>query len=305
MSRSTLALETIEIDVYSPADGVVTSIQHMDNFNANDYRFVVQHTDVVSSVYIHVDNLAEKLASFAPTDGQNVNTDISVTAGEILGSYSGSVDYNIVDSEITLTGFVRPESYTAESWKTHIPDPFEYFNDTIKETLVTKSLRTAEPAGGKIDYDIDGRLGGSWFLENTNGYAGIEASNYWLGHLAFAYDYIMPDHIIVSFGDYASDQDPHDQKQFGVVGNTPDPADVSIDTGLVKYDLVQYEYYDGAQPWDRKTLVKGLTMSNYSSIYGVALVQLVETQKLKMEIFYNQDSSQVSGFSDGAVYYVR
>ncbi|MCG8072174.1 MAG: hypothetical protein N0C86_09365, partial [Candidatus Thiodiazotropha taylori] len=33
--------ETIVIDVYAPADGTVTSIQHMGNFNNDDYRFVV------------------------------------------------------------------------------------------------------------------------------------------------------------------------------------------------------------------------------------------------------------------------
>jgi len=51
------AAESIEIDVYAPADGVVTSIQHMGNFNNDDYRFVVQHNEAISSIYIHVDNL--------------------------------------------------------------------------------------------------------------------------------------------------------------------------------------------------------------------------------------------------------
>jgi len=290
--------ESIEIDIYSVTDGVVTSIQHMGSFG-DDYRFVVQHTAAISSVYIHVDNLSAKLAAVAPSNGNYVSTDITVTAGEILGSYFGSVDYNIVDSDITLTGFVVPASYTAEPWKVHTPDPFDYFNSSIKSTLIAKSLRTAIPIGGKIDHDIDGRLVGNWFLENTNGYGGDGSGDYWDGHLAFAYDYIVPDHIIASFGDYNGQQ-----KQFGVVGNAPDPADVSVGT-LVKYDLVQYEYYNGAQPWDRASLVQGLTMDNYATIDSVVLLQLVESRRLKMEIFHGQSSANVSNFTAGALYFVR
>ena len=292
--------ESIQVDVYSPADGKVTSIQHMGNFDYDDYRFVVEHSATLSSVYIHVDLLSAELAAYAPSNGQYVNTDIAVSAGEILGNYSGSVDYNIVDTNVTLTGFIEPDSYIAEPWKIHTPDPFDYFNNTIQSTLIAKSLRTEAPVGGKIDHDIDGRLVGNWFLENTNGYAGLDSNNYWLGHLAFAYDYIVPSHIIASFGDYAGQQ-----KQFGVSGNSPDPADVSVAVGLVKYDLVSYEYYNGATRWDRSTLVKGLTMQNDTFVDGVVLVQLVEDRRLKMEIFHGQSSTSVSGFTGAALFYVR
>lgn len=294
------AAETILIDVYSPADGTVSSLQHMGNFNNDDYRLVVDHSDTVQSIYIHIDNLSEKLAAHAPMIGQHVNTDIAVSAGEILGNYAGSVDYNLVDYDITLTGFINPNSYTAEPWKIHTPDPFGYFNDTIRQTLVAKSLRTTEPIGGKIDHDIDGHLVGNWFLENTNGYAGLDSGNYWLGHLSFAYDYIVPSHIIASFGDYAGDQ-----RQFGVLGNSPDPAEVTVSNGLVKYDLVSYEYYDGDLTWDRLSFTRGLTMGNYPFIDAVVLVQLIEARRLKVEIFYGQTSSDVNGFTDDAKFYVR
>jgi hypothetical protein len=294
------AAETIEIDVYSPADGTVSSLQHMGNFNNDDYRIVVDHSATIQSIYIHVDNLSDKLAAQAPTNGQHVNTDIGVVSGEILGSYAGSVDYNLVDYDMTLPGFINPDSYTAEPWKVHTPDPFDYFNDEIRQTLITKSLRTTEPLGGKIDHDIDGHLVGNWFLENTNGYAGLDPNNYWLGHLSFAYDYIVPDHIIASFGDYAGEQ-----RQFGVLGNTPDPADITVSSGLVKYDLVTYEYYDGALPWDRLSFTQGLSMDNYTFIDAVVLVQLVEERRLKVEIFYGQTSSDVSGFTEDAKFYTR
>jgi hypothetical protein len=292
--------ETKVIDVYTPADGTVSSIQHMGNFNNDDYRLVVDHSDTIQSIYIHVDNLSDKLAVHTPVNGQYVNTNISVSAGEILGSYSGSVDYNLVDYDITLSGFINPDSYTVEPWKIHTPDPFDYFNDTIRQTLIAKSLRTAEPVGGKIDYDIDGHLVGNWFLENTNGYAGLDPSNYWLGHLSFSYDYIVPDHIIASFGDYAGEQ-----RQFGVLGNSPDPADVTVSSGLVKYDLVTYEYYDDGVPWDRLSFTQDLSMDNYTFIDAVVLVQLVEERRLKVEIFYGQTSSDVTNFTQDAKFFTR
>jgi hypothetical protein len=292
--------ETIVIDVYSPADGMVISIQHMGNFDNDDYRLVVDHSETIQSIYIHVDTLSDKLATHAPTNGQYVNTEIGVTAGEILGSYTGSVDYNLVDYGITLSGFINPDSYRVEPWKIHTPDPFDYFNDRIRQTLLAKSLRSTEPVGGKIDHDRDGCLVGNWFLENTNGYAGLDPSNYWLGHVSFSYDYIVPNHIIASFGDYAGEQ-----RQFGVLGNSPDPADITVSSGLVKYDLVSYEYIDDGVPWDRKSFTQGLTMENYSFIDAVVLLQLVETRRLKIEIFYGHTSSDVSGFTDDALFYNR
>ncbi|MEW8505378.1 MAG: M23 family metallopeptidase [Candidatus Thiodiazotropha sp.] len=294
------AAESIEIDVYSPAAGTVSSIQHMGNFDNDDYRIVIDHSSTIQSIYIHVDNLSDKLSAFAPTNGEYVNTDIDVTAGEIIGSYSGSVDYNLVDYDITLPGLINPDSYMAEPWKIHTPDPFDYFNDSIRQTLIAKSLRSVEPIGGKLDHDIDGRLVGNWFQENTNGYAGLDSSNYWLGHISFAYDYIVPDHIIASFGNYAGDQ-----RQFGVLGNTPDPATVDVSTGLVKYDLVSYEYYAGDLPWDRLSFTQGMTMDNYSFIDAVVLVQLVSERRLKVEIFHGQTSEDVTGFTDDAIHYVR
>ena len=294
--------QEIVIDVYSPAAGTITGIQHMGSFDPSmdDYRLVIQHTDTISSIYIHVDNLSEKVAAFAPPAGESVSVNISVFAGEIIGDYSGSVDFNVVDEDVILTGFIVPESYESESWKIHTPDPFDYFNESIQSQLVEKSLRTAEPIGGKIDYDIDGRLVGNWFQEGTNGYAGLDTANYWVGHLAMAYDSIDPEHIIASFGDYSGQP-----LQFGVKGNMPDPADVSVATGPVKYELVSYDYYDGAEVWDRASLIKGLKVKNYVNVQGVVLFQLIDDRLLKVEIFPNKVANEVTDFTENVLIYVR
>ncbi len=294
--------QKIKIDVYSPADGTITEIQHMGSFDGtmDDYRLIIQHTKNISSVYIHVDNLSEKIAKYAPSFGKYASVSIPVSAGEIIGNYSGSVDYNIVDNNIVLNGFINPDNYKSEPWKIHTPDPFDYFNDSIKSKLIYRCLRTEDPIGGKIDYDIDGRLVGNWFKEGTNGYGGLEQTSYWTGHLAIAYNSVDPEHVIVSFGSYNNEP-----KQFGVKNNTPDPINVSIESGLIKYELVDYDFYNGSEIWDRATLVKGLKIRNYNYTQGVVLFQLIETRKLKVEIFPGKSADEVPDFTDNASIYVR
>ena len=293
-------------DVLSPADGTITSIQHMGSIPTgyeyiavDDYRVVIEHTCSISSVFIHIDNLSEKIMAVAPSPGEYKSVSVAVSAGEVIGSYSGSLDYNVVDTDVELTGFVIPDSYN-EEWKTHIPDPFEYFNEPVRSQLIAKGLRTAEPIGGKIDYDIDGRLVGTWFKENTNKYAGLDPYNYWAGHLSIIYDCYDPEHIVVSFGNYSGS--PRDT---GVKGNAPDPADVGVGE-LVKYELVDYDYYDGNNHWDSSYLVKGLdARNNDAELHGTVLFQLTENRKLKMEIFDEKTASEVTGFTDNAIVYER
>ena len=296
----------IIVDVYSPASGTVTQMQHMtslpgdDTAVIDDYRIVIQHTSTISSIYIHLDTLSAKIAAVAPPPGEYASVDVAVGAGEIIGYYSGTIDYNVVDENIVLTGFVNPDSYQAESWKIHTPDPFDYFNEPIKSQLIAKCLRTAEPVGGKIDYDIDGRLIGSWFKENTNGYAGLDPDNYWVGHLSVVYHSVDPEHVIVSLGSYNNQP-----RQFGVKSNSPDPADVSVETGLILYELVDYDYYDGDVRWDRESLVQGLKLRNSDFVQGVVLFQLIEDRRLKVEIFPDMTAAGVGTFTGNAMIYVR
>ena len=73
---------------------------------------------------------------------------------------------------------------------------------SVRTQLLARNRRTKKPFGGKIDYDIDGMLVGSWYRKGTGGYAGSDRRwDYWVGHLAFAYHNIDPTLVIVSLGD--------------------------------------------------------------------------------------------------------
>ena len=94
-------------------------------------------------------------------------------------------------------------------------------------------------------------------------------------------------------------------QQFAVAGNSPDPAEVSVDDGLVIYELTDYEYYKNDTQWDRASLVQGLKLRNGIDTRGVILLQLLDDQELKVEILPNETAETVSDFTENAKIYVR
>jgi hypothetical protein len=296
------------IDVYSPAAGRVAQIQHMTQIVSDDegdpiddYRLIIQHTCTITTIFIHVDELSPGIASVAPPPGGYAAVNVPVEAGEVIGAFTANVDFSVVDLDVTLGGLLVPEHYEVEPWKIHTPDPFPYFAEEIEQAMIAKSLRTAEPIGGQFAYDIDGRLVGNWFQEGTNGYAGADPERYWAGHLAIAYDHLDPSHIVVSIGTFNGAS-----AQFGVRGNGPDPADVSIDSGVVAYELVDYDYWADGDRWDRTSLVQGIeARNNDDTVRGVVLFELISGRLLRVEVFPGSSPAEVNGFTGGALIYER
>ena len=299
-------------DVFVPADGVITSIQRMPDYfkttkqaDLQDYRVIIHHTCTFYTIYIHLNLLSpeikEEIGNIQPSESKSV--EIEVKAGDLLGR-ANAFDFSVHNEDIILTGFVTTRNYERESWKIHTVDPFDYFVEPIRSQILAKNPRTAEPRGGKLDYDIDGRLIGNWFLEGTNGYAGVETQpNYWVGHLAFAPNAYDPSHFTISMGEF----EERYSKQYGAKGNSPNPANVDISSGLVKYELVEFDYVDGSgNTWDLRSYASGIKVRNIENQNrGVILVQLIENSKLKVEVFPDKTPSQVSGFTSGAKTYYR
>ena len=294
------------IDVYAPADGIVTDIQHMGSFRGDrqrepfdDYRVVIEHTCTISTIFIHIDKLSDKVKAVAPRPGEYVSVNVPVKAGEVIGWFDNNVDFNVVDKEFTIN-FINPESYESDPNRAHIQDPFYYYDEPLKTKLISKSLRTAKPEGGTIDYDIDGALTGTWFREGTKGWGGLRQERYWADHLAVVPNNIDPEHFIFSIGTFDGIA-----RQFGVKGNAPEPSQVGKETDLVKYELVEYKIYDGGKEFDYRNLAKGLKAKNDDFVQGVVLLQLLEDRKLKFEAFPGKTADEVSGFSERAQIYVR
>ena len=102
--------------------------------------------------------------------------------------------------------------------------------------------------------------------------------------MAIFYDAVNTDTIILSFGEY-NDEGP---VPFAVKGNSPDPADVDKDSGIVKYELIQ-------PPNPFAPLVD--ESNSDKSVRGVALFQVLSGEKLKVQIFHNKTASEVTGFT--------
>jgi hypothetical protein len=287
-------------DVFSPADGTVTSISTVQS--ASDYRIVIHHSCSFYTIYIHVDELAPKLLEAVGTlrMGEHKYPSIPIQAGEIFAKVTNqyqSFDFSVHDESVILSGFISPQLYIMEPWKIHTVDPYNYFSEPVKSELLSKTLRTSIPIAGKIDYDVPGALAGNWFEVNSNGYAG-NTEPYWRTHVSVAYDHFDPSIVTISLGDFNGES-----KQFFVTGNLPDPKDVTVSKGLVKYELVERVYTSNGEIWNRHDFVPQLQGFTDNSVKGVVLIQVFEGEKMKLEIFLDEAAPQ--NFTSNAKLYER
>jgi hypothetical protein len=301
--------------VFAPLDGnisrVTRSVRNGGTGTYDDYAVSIEASCTFrvrfSNLVRFAGALGDKVGQLQPNESQMPN--YAVKAGELIG-YTGlptayGIDVWVENDNLTLTGFVNPAQYTAaEVWKTHMADLFDYTVEPLKTQLLALLERDATPRWGKIDYDIDGKLVGNWFLAGSGGYAGLSnmRENYWVGHLAVVYDGNYPGQVDVSFGNYQGSP-----QQFAVVGNAPDPAAVDQSRGLVRYELAQIEYYSANTGLvsDHTAFVPNLRTRASSSIRGTVLMQLVDQRSLKIEIFPGKRSTEVAGFDSSALMYSR
>ena len=219
---------------------------------------------------------------------------IPVKAGQEIGASMGSFDFSVHDTNVRLSGFVNPSRYEGESWKIHTVDPLPYFIESVRKKLIEKIPRTVSPLGGKIDYDIDGRLIGNWFLEGSSG--GYK------NELAIVYDHIYPDIILINMGadtGISESACPLCQRAYGVKGNTPDPAKVGVETGIVKYELVARVHTDDPRTGTRVVVVDD------SDALGIFLVQMQGDRRIKVEVFPGKTANEIQGFTSTARIYER
>jgi hypothetical protein len=301
------AKERDAVPVYAMADGYIKDIsertQSTDTGAAKqgEFRIIMQHScqtityfDLVTSL----DPVIAKQWHAAHLGGLS----IPIKAGQVVGRIGGqTLDTAVYNMNLTLPGFIHPAMYEGEFWKIHSDDFFAYFNDPLRSQFLTMNPRKIPPYSGKIDYDQPGKLIGNWFVEGSGGYAGPKngsqvGSNghgYWNGHLSIHYDPYDGKSIVVSVGEFGPGGQP---QAFSIVGNQPDPAKVTPETGVVKYELTQK---DPGAPG------AGQFHTTYSRIMGVAVFQVLPGEKLKVELFPDKTAAQVTGFTPAAKTYER
>lgn len=286
--------------VYAMADATITDIQPRTNDRGTEYRFVFTHSCTSLYYYDLVTSLSGKVKE---AYGKHEDINIPVTAGDQIGAIGGqTLDFALWDTTKPLTGFINPASYDGEDWKMYTADPFPSYTLQLRALLTERDPRTAQPIAGKIDHDIDGKLVGNWFVSDSGGYSGTgPRDGYWKTHLSITPNVYDPSVFIISLGDFGGQA-----LQFIAIGNTPNPAGVGVDTGLVKYDLTKYQYVktDGSK-WDNMAVTKNPKPVPSSGNEGCLLVQLTAARSLKAESFVKQSCSLVAGFDSSAKTYER
>lgn len=239
---------------------------------------------------------------------------IAVKAGQLIGKSSsfGFLGMVTVDTNVTLTGYSNPDSYDGQIWRLHAVAPFDYFEEPIKTQLYEKIPRTAEPRGGKIDFDINGKLVGNWFQEGIDrwfdseddyfGQCGDIECPYSAGHLSLVYDFIDPTQIRINIG---YDLGIPELGPYGVKGNSPNPADIGIEDGAIKYELVDLKDVSLEHGIDTSGGSPIFTVNDESKILAVFLVQMLDDQTIKVEIFPGKTADEITGFTDAARIYRR
>jgi len=295
-------------DVLAMADGVIVEVQRAPRGNPDPavpqkfrdmemYKVTMQHSATIWTYASLINKLEPFIIEAAGGEipaGPPVRFRVPVKAGQVIGKFGGGhgIDFGVIDTAVTLKGFVVPERFRdRDPQKLSMVDPFDYVGDPLKSQLLALNPRKAAPRGGRIDYDIDGRLVGNWYKQGSGGYAAPRGRlDYWIGHLSIVYHHIDASQITVSIGDFGGQV-----RQYWVKGNAPDPAKVGVASGLVKYELVYAKIGSAGQTYE------GIP----TGVQGVLLVELVDDRTLRVEAFPGKFATDVAGFTEKAQTYER
>lgn len=296
-------------DVIAVADGFVVMLQWRPNppggqakydptvfDRAVDLKVFVEHS---ASVWSYVDHLVEVDASIMQQvpggvqPGQPVHVRIPVKAGQVIGKVGNQTfDFALIDTSTMRTGFVKPEQFARrDPQKLHLVDPFDYIDEPLRGQLLAKNSRKVPPFGGRVDYDIDGKLVGNWYEEGTGGYAGLNRRiDYWVGHLSIVYHHLDPTIIVFSIGNFNGRA-----SQFWVKNNQPDPANIGEREGVVKYELIYGQLGSSGQIQRRH---------DADQVQATVLAQVLPEHKLKLECFPGKNAD-VKSFTTNAKVFER
>ncbi len=306
--------------VYAIADGFIVNISHRgqavgDNQDpshvTDEYQMQFEHSCTFYSYYDLLTSLSPELKqAVGELKGfESKPVRIPVKAGQLVGRVGGqTVDFAVWNFEKSPDFVVNTASYKDQESRFYLDDMFKYFVEPVHAQLLAKSARVVPPITGKINYDVAGKLVGNWFKEGSGGFNGPPGiqnqagGRYWDGHLAIAYDYIDPTAIKLSVGNW-----PSGASQFMVKGNAPDPATVSVDSGLIKYELVQGGYVNGdtGAGWMLDTVIANPKIQAGGQVQGTALLQMTAPDTLKLELFPGKTAAAVSQFTAAALVYKR
>lgn len=316
------------VNVFAPADGTIVSVERHAYTPPPGYPPTVRHYHVylvhsctLFTGFVHVTEFAPQIlaasSELKKLNDENVReykqtlVNIPVTAGQQIGTAwsFGLLGAVTVDLRVTNSGYLNAQSYRGENWRPHAVSLFDYLAKPLQAQVFAKNPRTAEPRGGKIDFDVDGTLSGNWFEQDSGGFrdeskkprlCGNFPCPYWNGHLALVYDFIDPTQLRVSIG---HNWGLAGRTPFGVKGNGPNFKGITAATGVMKYELVSLKDVSRERGYNSASAL--ITANDESHVLGTMLVQMLGDRIMKMEIFPGKTKAQVQGFTGKAKTYER
>lgn len=283
-------------NVYAPASGTIIEITYNENNwpassgqtgTYRDWTIKIEHTKDFYSTFGHMSALDATIAAQAGTIQPDVNNKVSiaVSTGQVIGLCGGrpgvvtGMDWFVTDYTAAAKSFINTNRYGRSLYSNHFLD---YCNSGLKNIytplifnpdispLVT---RETAPLGGKIDFDVAGKLCGNWF---HNSITTTEAANSeYNKQLSFVYDQYEPTKLRVTFGGPEGAVGSSTVSTplglwvttYQVVNNQPEPAAVNLASGEVIYWL------------------RGLVINNEQTIEATLLVKIIDDQTVKAEGF--------------------
>jgi hypothetical protein len=238
-------------DFFAPADGVVTDV--IDNGAGADRKVRLQAT---SSIAYYVDHLIPSVS---------LARGAQVTAGQRLGTTGGAfgIDLGVVNDAVTLPGLINPSRYGIDTL--HADAPLKYFAEPLRSQLYAKVRALAPESGGKIDFDVPGRLSGNWYGQTDQ------------APLAFAYDTFDPNAVRISMSSGLALA----PGVFEIGTGEPQPKDVSVASGPVVYSLMRG-----------------------STAFGHMRIEMQADQQTRVEVF-TPASASAAAFTAAAKVFVR
>jgi hypothetical protein len=225
-----------------------------------------------------------------PNDEVGHEVEMIVKAGDTLGFVGphAAMDFSVTDFSLDLH-FLNPSRYPGDH--IYAADIFEYYQQPVLGQMLAITLRQEMPRGGKIDYDMPGRIVGNWFLEGTTSFT------QWSRQLAIVYHHIYGSRITIADGspmlDVPGIEGPGRPDVYWVKGNAPLPETIGVDDGIVKYTLIfgkdpnsPFEYIEEDQP-----------------VQGELLVEMVDDGRIRVEFF--KGTTAPAAFTSAAKIYVR
>jgi len=288
-----------DVPVYAVASGVIVLASHGTRhieaphspnlgMSYDDHLIVLMISSDIRVNYAHISRLNYVLLpelEELPVDERGHNVELSINAGDIIGWVGPhpAMDFSVTDYTLNLSLInqtLYPEGHYFSA------NVYDYFRAPVLAQMIAIASRDSPPRGGKIDWDIPGKIRGNWFLEGTTSYT------QWSKQMAITYDHIQSSRITISDGSPMRDvpgiQGPGAPDVYWVRGNAPAPETIGEGSGMVTYELIAH---GGQRPDDQK-----LTL-------GYLLVEMETPGAIKLEVFKGEIVPDA--FTSDVRHYVR